>query len=85
VTRVSLHGGVCPCCAKRFKRAAEGWSRIAVRAKPARFVIYLALCPGHPLARLSHVLRDLFGLDISEGALVNILDASESLLPCRRA
>jgi hypothetical protein len=24
---------------------------------------------------LSHVLRDLFGLDISEGALVNILDA----------
>jgi len=25
---------------------------------------------------LSHVLRDLFGLDISEGALVNILDAS---------
>ena len=31
---------------------------------------------GIPLARLSHVLRDLFGLEISEGALVNILSAS---------
>ena len=28
------------------------------------------------MARLSHVLRDLFGLEISEGALVNILSAS---------
>jgi len=40
------------------------------------FVIYLRSVQGIPLARLSHVLRDLFGLDISEGALVNILDAS---------
>jgi len=39
-------------------------------------VIYLRSVQGIPLARLSHVLRDLFGLDISEGALVNILDAS---------
>jgi hypothetical protein len=27
------------------------------------------------MARLSHVLKDLFGLEISEGALVNILSA----------
>src|SRR5450755_4445892 len=40
------------------------------------FVIYPRSVQGIPLARLSHVLRDLFGLDISEGALVNILDAS---------
>jgi transposase len=42
------------------------------------FVIYLRSVPGIPLAQLSHVLRDLFGLDISEseGALVNILHAS---------
>jgi len=40
------------------------------------FVIYLRSVQAFPLARLSHVLRDLFGLDISEGALVNILDAS---------
>ena len=40
-------------------------------------VIYLRSVQGIPLARLSHVLRDLFGLDISEGALVNILAASQ--------
>jgi len=39
-------------------------------------VVYLRSVQGIPLARLSHVLRDLFGLEISEGALVNILSAS---------
>src|SRR5215211_2736241 len=50
VTRVSLHGGICPCCAKGFKAAPP-----------------VGLEPGSP-----------FGLDISEGALVNILDASRA-------
>ena len=40
------------------------------------FAIYLRSLQGIPLARLSDVLRDLLGLDISEGALVNILAAS---------
>jgi len=58
-------------------RAAGGLGAgIAVRANLRAFVIYLRSVQGIPLARLSHVLRDLFGLDISEGALVNILDAS---------
>ena len=39
-------------------------------------MIYLRSVQGIPLARLSHVMRDLFGLEISEGALVNILRAS---------
>jgi len=56
----------------------RAWSRDRRSAKPARLCDLSALCPGIPLARLSHVLRDLFGLDISEGALVNILDASRS-------
>jgi transposase len=40
------------------------------------FVIYLRSVQNIPLARLSDVLRDLLGLEISEGALVNILHAS---------
>jgi len=78
VTRVSLHGGVCPCCAKRFKaEPPEGLEPGSPFGPNLRaFVIYLRSVQGIPLARLSHVLRDLFGLDISEGALVNILDAS---------
>lgn len=78
VTRVSLHGGVCPCCAKTFKaappRGLEPGSPFGANLRA--FVIYLRSVQGLPLARLSHVLQDLFGLDISEGALVNILNAS---------
>ena len=40
------------------------------------FVIYLRSVQGIPMARLSDVLKDLFDLDISEGALVNILEAA---------
>jgi hypothetical protein len=43
------------------------------------FVIYLRSVQNIPLARLKDVLRDLLGLEISEGALVNILRASRKL------
>jgi len=78
VTRVSLYGGVCPCCAKRFKaEPPEGLEPGSPFGPNLRaFVVYLRSVQGIPLARLSHVLRDLFGLEISEGALVNILSAS---------
>ena len=78
MTQVSLYGGVCPGCAKRFKaEPPEGLERGSPFGPNLRaFVIYLRSVQGIPLARLSHVLRDLFGLDISEGALVNIMDAS---------
>ena len=78
VTRVVLHGGVCPCCAKQFRAAPpaglEPGSPFGANLRA--FVIYLRSVQGIPLARLSHVMRDLFGLGISEGALVNILSAS---------
>lgn len=80
VTRVSLYGGVCPCCAKRFKAAPpEGLKPGSPFGPNLRaLAIYLRAVQGIPLARLSQVLHDLFGLDISEGALVNILDASRA-------
>ena len=40
------------------------------------FVIYLRAVQGIPLARLRDALLDLFGLTISEGALVNMLSAA---------
>ena len=78
VTQVTLFGGVCPGCARRFKaEAPEGLERGSPFGPNLRaFVIYLRSVQGIPLARLSDVLRDLLGLDISEGALVNILAAS---------
>lgn len=80
VTRVTLHGGVCPCCAKRFKAEPPQGLKPGSPFGPnlRAFVIYLRSVQGIPLARLSDVLKDLFGLAISEGALVNILgDSSE--------
>jgi transposase len=79
VTRVSLHGGVCPCCAKRFKAQAPAGLEPGSPFGPnlRAFVLYLRFVQGIPLARLSDAMRDLFGLDISEGGLVNILDASK--------
>ena len=78
VTRVSLFGGVCPCCAKRFKATPPAGLEPGSPFGPnlRAFVIYLRAVQGIPLARLRDVMRDLFGLDISEGALVNILSAS---------
>ena len=78
VTRVSLHGGVCPCCNKRFKATApEGLEPGSPFGPNLRaFVIYLRTVQGIPLERLSRLLHELIGLEISEGALVNILAAS---------
>ena len=78
VTRVTLHGGICPCCAKRFKAASPAGLEPGSPFGPnlRAFVIYLRAVQGIPMARLSHVMADLFGLEISEGALVNILTAS---------
>jgi len=77
VTRVSLHGGTCPCCARRFKAepptGLEPGSPFGANIRA--FVIYLRSVQGIPLGRLRDVLLDLFGLSISEGALVNILSA----------
>src|SRR5215213_3243483 len=78
VTRVSLYGGTCPCCARRFKAEPPSGLEPGSPFGPnlRAFVIYLRAVQGLPLERLSHALRDLFGLRISEGALVNILSAS---------
>jgi transposase len=78
VTRVTLQGGVCPCCRNRFKAPPpEGLEPGSPFGPNLRaFVIYLRSIQNIPLARLTDVLFDLLGLEISEGALVNILKAS---------
>ena len=75
ITRVSLHGGVCPCCAKRFKAEAPAGFEPGSPFGPnlRALVIYLRFTQGVAFERLSRLLRDAFGLEISEGALVNIL------------
>jgi len=78
VTRVTLHGGVCPGCSGRFKAEAppglEGGSPFGPNLRA--LAIYLRFTQGVAFERLSRLMHDMFGLDISEGALVNILSAA---------
>jgi transposase len=78
VTRVTLHGGVCPSCARSFKATPPAGLEPGSPFGPElrAYVIYLRSVQGIPLARLSDLFRDLFGLEISEGALTNILSAA---------
>jgi transposase len=78
ITRVTLHGGVCPGCARRFKaeppKGLEPGSPCGANLRA--FVIYLRFTQGVAFERLPRLLRDLFGLSISEGALVDLLSAA---------
>jgi transposase len=80
VTRVTLHGGICPCCAKRFKAAAPQGLEPGSPFGPnlRAFAIYLRASHAISLERLARLMSDLLGLQISEGALVNILDNSRN-------
>jgi len=88
VTRVSLHGGVCPCCAKRFKaEPPEGLEPGSPFGPNLRaFVIYLRSVQGIPLARLSHVLcATCSAWTLAKARWSTSSTPAESLLPRRRA
>jgi transposase len=78
VTRVTLHGGVCPCCARTFKATPPADMEPGSPFGPdlRAYAIYLRSVQGIPMARLADLFRDLLGVDISEGALTNILGAA---------
>ncbi|MBM3624737.1 MAG: IS66 family transposase [Alphaproteobacteria bacterium] len=87
VTRVTLFGGSCPCCAKKFKAPppCDMPKGSPFGANLRALVIYLRFTQGIAFERLSTLLSDLLGLDISEGALVNILDASREAFATQRS
>ena len=75
VTRVQLFGGRCACCGVRSTAAApaglEGGSPFG-RSIEA-MVVYLHYAHAIGLERLRALMGEVFGLQISEGALCNIL------------
>jgi transposase len=79
VTRVALLGGMCPCCAKPFKAAPPAGLEPGSPFGPnlRAFAIYLRFTQAISFERLSRLFSDLLGLEISEGALVNMLDDSK--------
>ncbi len=78
VTQVRLHGGVCPCCARRFTATPPAGLEPGSPFGPnlRAFAIYLRFAHVISFERLARLMSDLVGLEISEGALVNILHDS---------
>lgn len=87
VTRVTLHGGLCRCCGKRFKAKAppglEPGSPFGPNLKAV--AIHLRFTQAISFERLSRLMSDLLGLAISEGALVNIMKAAAKPFAAARA
>ncbi len=77
VTRV-MFGGKCPHCAERFKAAAPADMPPGspFGANLRALVIYLRYTHGIGFERLARLLHDLYGLTISEAALINMLNAA---------
>jgi transposase len=75
VTRVTLHGGVCPCCTRKFKAAPPAGLEPGSPFGPnlRAFALYLRFAHAISFERLARLMSDLIGLEISEGALVNML------------
>lgn len=82
VTRVTLMGGSCPHCARAFKAAAPAdmppGSPFGTNLRA--LALHLRFSQNIGLKRLQEVLRDVFGVVISQGGLVNILRAAAAPL-----
>jgi transposase len=87
VTRINLYGGACPRCSRRFKAAAPAAMPPGspFGAKLRALVIYLRYTHGIAFERLSRTLRDLFGVRLSEGALVNMLKQAAGVFAAQSA
>ena len=78
ITQITLMAGLCPCRGKPFKaKAPEGFAPGSPFGPNLRaHAMYLRYAHGVSFERLAQSFSCLFGLDISEGALVNMIKAS---------
>jgi transposase len=79
-TRVTLYAGICPCCAGKFRAPAPADMPAGSPFGPnlRALVIYLRFTQGISLERLTRLLSDILGLAVSEGAIVNMLEAARA-------
>jgi len=75
VTRVHLHRGRCPCCGKRVAAPTPADMPPGSPFGPGivALVVYLHTRQMVSFNRLKEMLKGLFGLEISEGAIANML------------
>jgi len=84
--RVTLAGGTCPNCSKPFKAPPPpDMPKGSPFGENLRaLVLYLRFTQNIALERLSTLLSAMLGLDISEGAIVNILAAARGAFVAQR-
>src|SRR5271167_4509939 len=75
VTRVNIHSGHCPCCGKRIAGAPPADMPVGSPFGPNVVALVVYLHTRHMVSfnRLVEMLKGLFGLEISEGAIANML------------
>lgn len=81
-TRINLHRGACPCCSKRVAATPPADMVPGSPFGPGivAVVTYLHACQMISYSRLRQALEGLFGLQLSEGAIANMLSrAAEPL------
>ena len=88
VTRVELHVGGCPGCHKRFTAEAPAGMAPGTPFSPNIHAFFAYLHHGHHVGfeRLVRLMRELFGLTLSEGAIVDAFERlADPLAVLRRA
>ncbi|MGG6242908.1 IS66 family transposase, partial [Nodosilinea sp. AN01ver1] len=82
ITRVERYGGQCPCCQQSYE------APVPVGLEPgspfgqsiASVVTYLRYHHAVSYQRLSQLMRDLYGVTLSEGAIANLLQRVQTQL-----
>jgi hypothetical protein len=87
VTRVTLMGGVCPHCARRFQGAppAEMAPGSPFGANLRALALHLRFRQGIGFQRLAGLFQDVLGVKIGEGAFVNMVRAGAIPFAAQRA
>ena len=80
VTRVHVHWGRCPCCGKRVTAPPPADMPPGSPFGPGIVALVVYLHARHMVSynRLKEMLKGLFGLEISEGAIANMLARAQA-------
>lgn len=80
VTRVHRHRGVCPCCRRGFSAPAPDGMAPGSPFGPGlcALVLHLHVTQAIGFERLVRLMDEVFGVEISEGAIANILARAEA-------
>jgi transposase len=85
VTRINRHRGVCPCCAKRFQAPVPAGLEPGSPFGPAihALVLHLHVTQAISFERLAEMMKAVFGITLSEGAISNMLERSAPAMIAR--